>query len=390
MKHIIFIKYGELNLKGKNKITFIHCLYRNLKQVLSAFADISIKQEYDATIISNIKPKDQSQIIDLIKKVPGIELIIPAFITSKTFSVLSKSLVNELKKMNIEKTTFKCNARRQDKTYKLNSMDISRKMGGVILDNFSNFKVDVHKPELNVTIEIRRNEAIFYFYRIKGCGGFPLGINGRVLMLISGGIDSPVAANLLIKKGFHVDFLTFITPPHTDEHALEKVRTLRNIITLNGKLEKSKLYIVNFTNLQHEIAHISMHSYQITIMRRYFFKIAHALALKYHYDAIATGESIGQVASQTIESMQTIQNAVNDFMVLRPLLTYDKSEIISLAKQIGTYETSILPFADCCALFVPTNPTTKPTIHTALKLESELELANSIYQSILDKYITIE
>jgi thiamine biosynthesis protein ThiI len=125
-------------------------------------------------------------------------------------------------------------------------------------------------------------------------------------------------------------------------------------------------------------------------MRRYFFKIAHDLALKYHYDAIATGESIGQVASQTIESMQTIQNAVNDFMVLRPLLTYDKSEIISLAKKIGTYETSILPFADCCALFVPTNPTTKPTVHTALKLESELELAGSIYQTILDKYITIE
>jgi thiamine biosynthesis protein ThiI len=269
-------------------------------------------------------------------------------------------------------------------------MEIAKKMGGVILDNFPKFKVDVHKPSLTATIEIRRNETIFYFNRIRGCGGFPLGINGRVLMLISGGIDSPVAASLLIKKGFNVDFLTFISPPHTDERALDKVRTLRKIITMDGKLEKSKLYIVNFTKLQHEISHISIHSYQITIMRRYFFKIAYDLAKKYNYDAIATGESLGQVASQTIESMQTIQNSINDFMVLRPLLTYDKIEIIQLAKQLGTYETSILPYADSCSLFVPTNPVTKPKFYTAQKLEAELELAPSIYQTILDKYITIE
>jgi thiamine biosynthesis protein ThiI len=390
MEHIIFIKYGELVLKGKNKKDFINCLYRNLQHVLAEFTTIHIKREHDACVISDVNAKDYETILDVLKRVPGIDLIIPAYTTSKVFSDLSKDIIKQLKTLMVTKTTFKVSGKRQDKTYELNSMELAKKMGGVILNNFPDFIVDVHKPNLIVTIEIRKNGSIFYFNRIRGCGGFPLGINGRVLMLISGGIDSPVAANLLLKKGFNVDFLTFISPPHTDERALDKVRTLRNIITMNGKLEKSKLYVVNFTKLQHEIAHISNHSYQITIMRRYFFRIAYDLAKKYKYDAIATGESLGQVASQTIESMQTIQNSIGDFMVLRPLLTYDKSEIIQLAKHYGTYETSILPFADSCSLFVPTNPATKPTIHTANKLESELELMQSIYQTILDKYITIE
>jgi thiamine biosynthesis protein ThiI len=390
MERIIFIKYGELVLKGKNKKDFINCLYRNLLRVLADFNDINIKREHDACVISDINNNDYESILNILKHVPGIELIIPAYTASKIFNDLSKDIIKQLETLQIVKTTFKVNGKRQDKTYELNSMELAKKMGGVILDHFSHFKVDVHQPQLIITIEIRKNSSIFYFSRIRGCGGFPLGINGCVLMLISGGIDSPVAANLLLKKGFNVDFLTFISPPHTDERALDKVRTLRRIITMDSKLEKSKLYVVNFTKLQHEIAHISNHSYQITIMRRYFFRVAHDLAKKYKYDAIATGESLGQVASQTIESMQTIQNSIGDFMVLRPLLTYDKSEIIQLAKQYGTYETSILPFADSCSLFVPTNPTTKPTIHTANRLESELELIQSIYQTILDKYITIE
>jgi thiamine biosynthesis protein ThiI len=269
-------------------------------------------------------------------------------------------------------------------------MEISRKLGGVILNNFKKYHVDVHKPKLHIIVEIKLKEAIFYFEKMKGCGGFPLGINGRVLMLISGGIDSPVAASLLLKKGLKVDFLTFISPPHTDDRVLDKVRTLQKILTYDGKLYKSKLYIVNFTSLQHEISHISNHSYQITLMRRYFFRIAKDLAIQNEYDAIATGESLGQVASQTIESMGTIQDSINGFLVLRPLLSFDKSEIIEMAKKMGTYDTSILPFADSCSLFVPTYPVTKPTIHGAKKLEDELPLIKGIYDNIFKKHINVE
>jgi thiamine biosynthesis protein ThiI len=269
-------------------------------------------------------------------------------------------------------------------------VELSAKMGGVVLNQFKHFTVDVHHPKLLINIEIKQKKAIFYFHKIKGVGGFPLGINGKVLLLISGGIDSPVAANLLLKKGLHVDFLTFISPPHTDERALDKVRKLVNILSINKTLYTPKLYIVNFTNIQHEISHIHDHSYQITIMRRFFFKIARQLAINHNYQAIATGESLGQVASQTIQSMQTIQNAVDDFLVLRPLLTMDKSEIIQLAKQINTFETSILPFADSCSLFVPANPVTKPTAHKAITLEKELEFIDSLIDNVFAKHITIE
>jgi thiamine biosynthesis protein ThiI len=286
--------------------------------------------------------------------------------------------------------TFKVKAKRLDKTYSLNSMQIAKNMGGEILKHFSLFKVDVHHPYLEITIEIYNQYALFYIHKIKGMGGFPLGINGRVLLLMSGGIDSPVAGHLLMKKGMHVDFLTFISPPHTDVRALNKVRKLRKLLTLNNKIECAKLFIVNFTKLQHEISHISNHSYQITIMRRYFIRVAMDLANKYHYDAIATGESLGQVASQTIESLTTINNVNTNKLILRPLLTYDKNEIISLARLINTYNTSILPYADACSLFVPTRPVTKPKADIAQKLELELDLISDIYHNTIDKYITIE
>ncbi|MDR2823069.1 MAG: tRNA 4-thiouridine(8) synthase ThiI [Mycoplasmataceae bacterium] len=389
MTKIIYIKYGELTLKGKNKMQFINCMFDSVKKVLVAW-QLKITKHYDSILISAFSEKNYDQIIDILKKVPGINLIIPAYVSTKPIDSLSKDIIKVIKDTDITLTTFKVIGKRLDKSYKLNSMDLSKELGGILLDAFSTLKVDVHKPSLSIYVEIRKDDSIFYFSKIKGCGGFPLGINGRILMLISGGIDSPVASYLMMKKGFHVDFLTFVSPPHTDERALDKVRTLKKILTLDNTLERAKLYVVNFTKIQHEISHIQNHSYQITIMRRYFFRIAKFLCEKYGYDAIATGEALGQVASQTIHSMQTISASVPNLLIMRPLLTYDKSEIIELAKQIGTYETSILPFADSCSLFVPTNPATRPTIHTAASLEESLELINDIYDTTLNKYITIE
>jgi thiamine biosynthesis protein ThiI len=390
MKSIIYIKYGELVLKGKNKINFINRLFDNTKHILNDKPKLKIIKQFDSMIITGTTIANRDKIIEILKKVPGIGLIIPGFVCKRDFDSLSKSVIEQLEKTNITDTTFKVDTKRADKAYPLNSMEISKKLGGVVLRKFRKYRVDVHKPKLHIIVEIKLKEAIFYFEKIKGCGGFPLGINGRVLMLISGGIDSPVAANLLLKKGLKVDFLTFISPPHTDDRALNKVRDLQKILTFDSKLYKSKLYIVNFTSLQHEISHISNHSYQITLMRRYFFRIARDLAKQNEYDAIATGESLGQVASQTIESMNTIQQSIDGFLVLRPLLSYDKSEIIEIAKRIGTYDTSILPFADSCSLFVPTNPVTKPTIHGAKKLEEELTLIEGIYDNVFKKHINVE
>ncbi|MDR0739576.1 MAG: tRNA 4-thiouridine(8) synthase ThiI [Mycoplasmataceae bacterium] len=390
MKSIIYIKYGELTLKGKNKIDFINCLFNHVRHVLNDIKNIKFIKKFDALIITNVLNKDKDKIFFLLKKIPGINLIIPAFQCSNNFNKLSLDIIKSLQKRDIAQTTFKINTKRANKKYPLNSMEISAQLGGVVLNSFKKYAVDVHNPKLLINVEIKDKYAIFYFEKIKGIGGLPLGINGRVLMLISGGIDSAVAANLLLKKGLHVDLITFISPPHTDEKALNKVRDLKKIITLDNTLYKAKLYIVNFTSLQHEISHIRDRSYQITILRRYYFRFAKQLGEKYNYQAIATGESLGQVASQTIQSMQTIQNSINDFLVLRPLLTMDKNEIIQLAKQMDTYDISILPYADSCSLFVPANPATKPTVHKAVSLEAELELAESIMDNIFKKHITIE
>jgi thiamine biosynthesis protein ThiI len=372
---VIYIKYGELSLKGKNRNNFVNCLFQNIKKVLSPFNTLEFIKEYDCTTITGINEENFNKLLDILKQVSGISFIIKAYESKKDLETLGKDI---LAKLPNSSSTFKVDTRRSDKSYQYDSMEVNCKMGGIILDNRTNFKVDVHNPEIKINIEIKKDKSIFYFEKIRGLGGLPLGINGKVLMLISGGIDSPVAAKLLIKKGFIVYFLTFITPPHTNPKALEKVEKLRKIITMDEKLYTSKLFVCNFTNIQHEIAHISDKSYQITIMRRYFFRIAKKICIENKMQAIATGEALGQVASQTIESMQTIQNAVGDLLVLRPLLTYDKEEIISLAQKFGTLEVSNEPYIDCCALFVPKKPATKPTIHTAERLESQLELVDEL------------
>ncbi len=294
-----------------------------------------------------------------------------------------------LKKIENKPTTFKVETKRVDKSYVLDSLGYSRNLGGFILQNFSEWTVDVKNPKTKIFIEIKKDEFILNWRKHKAAGGFPVGINGRALMLLSGGLDSPVASRLLLKKGMKVDFLTFITPPHTSDKVIDKVKMLINKITIDSKLEKSRLYICNFTNIQHELAHISKTSYQITLMRRYFFRIAQSLAISQNYDAIATGESLGQVASQTINSINTISSVLSEKIVLRPLLCLDKSEIIKISKEIDTYDTSIIPFNDSCGLFVPQNPVTNPNKEIAEKLESELEFIDGVVEATIKNKIVI-
>lgn len=387
VEKLIYIKYGELTLKGKNRREFVTCLYNNIKKALADFKTIKILRQFDSMTISHIAKTKYDKVFNIIKAIPGIAFVIEGYGIERDENKLHAFLKTTIEN---KKQTFKVLTKRSDKKYPIDSMEFSRKLGGFILNNFKNLSVDIHKPDLKVNVEIKEDKFIVYFNKVKGCGGFPLGINGRVLMLISGGIDSPVAASLLMKKGFHVDFLTFVSPPHTSKEAENKVRTLIKQITLDGRLEKPLLYICKFTDLQHEIAHITNHSYQITIMRRYFFRIAQHLVKTQHYDAMATGESLGQVASQTIESMTTISSVLDNVVVLRPLLTYDKIEIIQLAEKINTYNISILPYPDACSMFVPANPTTKPNLAKAEALEKELMLIDTIYNRVIGKHIKKE
>lgn len=384
---LIYIKYGELTLKGKNRREFVTCLWNNVKKALADFKTLNIVKQFDSMTIDHIPASKYDKVFNVVKAIPGIAFVIEGYGITRELKDLHAFIKTTIEN---KKQTFKVLTKRSDKKYPTDSMEFSRQLGGFILKNFKNLSVDIHKPDLKVNVEIKEDRFIVYFNKVKGVGGFPLGINGRVLMLISGGIDSPVAASLLMKKGFHVDFLTFVSPPHTSKEAENKVRKLIKQITLDSRLEKPLLYICKFTDLQHEIAHITNHSYQITIMRRYFFRIAQHLVKTQHYDAMATGESLGQVASQTIESMTTISNVLDNVVVLRPLLTYDKLEIINLAEKLNTYNISILPYPDACSMFVPANPTTKPTIEKAVKLEKELMLIDTIYKRVISKHIKKE
>lgn len=383
MEKIIYLKYGELTLKKKNRDDFSTLLFSNLKNALLDFKDLYFIKNYDSVIIKNINSYKIDDLVSIIEKIPGFTNLSIAYVIPKDIELLKQEINTLVENKNI---TFKVISKRKDKSFHINSDEINRIIASSILNSKNNLKVDIHNPDLKINIEILQKDIIFYFNKINCANGLPIGIEGKVLLLLSGGIDSCVASHLLMKRGLHVDFLTFITPPHTSNKALEKVIELANIVTLNKRLEKYKLFVCNFTKVQDELTHISKENYRITMLRRSFFRIATKIAKKYGYDAIATGESLGQVASQTIDSMNVISN-VTDLLILRPLLAMDKNEIINLAKKINTYETSILPYSDSCSLFAPKNPITKPKLFVVEELEKKLELLYSIEELVYNNTI---
>lgn len=379
MDNFIYIKYGELSLKGKNKKDFINLLSSNVKRALSNIGRVSVIKEFDNIKIFFDQNNKEEEIISIIKKIPGIQWILPAHIINRDIELLKKITYD----LSLPCGSYKIECKRKDKDYEYKSRDIITILSGNILKNNKNIHVDVHRPELCLTIEVQKESFIIYSKKIKGVGGFPTGSNKRVLSLISGGIDSPVASYLLQKKGCSIDFITFITPPYTTEKSLEKTKDLIRKITLDGKIQNSRLFVINFTDILHELNHVENESYRITLMRRSFFRIAKEVANKIGAYAIATGESIGQVASQTLESMNVISSSIEDMMVFRPLLTFDKIEVISIAKEIGTYDISIKPYEDSCSIFAPKKPVTKPTILKAIKYEENLLFINEFEKQII-------
>lgn len=359
----ILIRYGELALKGKNRKVFIKQLTSNIKKALSAFPALEYDAQHDRMyIFLNGEPSDE--VSEIISKVFGISsLSLAVKVESDMDAILNACL--QILPLEDEKT-FKVAARRSDKMFPLISDQINRQVATAVLKN-SNWKVDVHHPDIKIIVEVHHDATYIMTNRIEGAGGMPTGAGGKAMLLLSGGIDSPVAGYLMMKRGVYIECIHYAAPPYTSSNAQDKVKELARLIApYQGQI---KLHIIPFTALQLAIYQNANESYAITLMRRMMMRIAAGLAEKRHCQVIATGESIGQVASQTLESMEAI-NAVVNKPIIRPVVCMDKSEIIELSKKIGTYETSILPYEDCCTIFTPKNPVTKPKIDKCERYES--------------------
>lgn len=368
---IIIIRYGELTTKNKNRIDFIKQLKINIKYALSDYREIKIIHFHDRIELTNLSLAIMDDFINILVKIFGISSLSPAFSIDKNIEVLSQKVMTLLLNQDLTNAkTFKLFVSRNDKNFPLNSEQIIKIIAAMILKK-TNLKVNVINPDLKINIKVNKEDIYLFANKIIGAGGLPVGSSGKVLLLLSGGIDSPVAAYKLMKRGLQVQYLHFATPPFTLPASLKKVETLVQILAPYNVGSKN-LYICNFTNLQNELTHLKKENYRIILMRRMFIRIANLFAEKYKIQALATGESLGQVASQTLASINAI-NIVATLPILRSLITEDKFDIINVAKNIGTYETSILPFADCCSLFVPKNPVTQPKIKECQLLEHELK-----------------
>lgn len=371
MNELIMIKYGELTTKKDNRKYFVKTLTANIEATL--------KDEKTQIIKNNVRMyiycENADKIEEKLKKVFGIHSISKAYkVNNNIEDVLKKSL--EI--MDRNKKTFKVITSRADKTFKTPSMEYSSNLGALILKN-SNFKVDVHNPDIILHVEIRTDGTYVYTSEIKGAGGYPVGVQGKGLLMLSGGIDSPVAGYLALKRGVSIECMYFESPPHTSFEAKNKVLSLAKI--LNEYSGKIKVHVVPFTKIQEEIYKKCPDTYMITIMRRMMYRIAEKYAKKINAHAIFNGESIGQVASQTLESIACVNNVVS-MPVIRPVACFDKLEIIALAEKIGTYETSILPYEDCCTIFVPKHPVIKPKLENCISYEQNLD-----YEKLIDEAI---
>lgn len=375
----IIVRFGELTTKGKNKVDFINKLSSKIRNEFAKNSlEATIINRYDHIYIYPSKKSDY-KIVEILEKIPGMYSFSLALKVedAEIENILNISL-EEVKKE--EGKTFKVYTRRIDKSYPYISDDINRQVAKKILSN-TQLKVDVHHPDILLSIEIRDDGAYFFTKTIKAMGGLPVGSTGRALMMLSGGIDSPVAAYLLMKRGVEVSCIHFASPPYTNIGVINKLEDL--LSELNIYQNKIKLYIIPFTKIQEKIYEISPEGYPITIMRRMMYRLSSMLADKLHISALANGESIGQVASQTLESLATI-NEVTNKVILRPLAVTDKLEIIKISKEINTYEISIRPFTDCCTIFAPKNPKTKPRLDECEKIEAKFDFTPLLEEAIIN------
>lgn len=361
-KELIMVRYGELSTKGKNRNDFINLLADNIRRMLKKFTKLTYEVRRDHTYI-HLHGEDYEEISKVLKDVSGASSFSLVYKVKNDIEEMRQACLNLCLEEN--KKTFKVKARRADKVFPMVSDEINRAIASHILKN-SDYKVDVHNPDVLVSLIVRQNETYIFTSEVKGAGGYPLGIAGKGLMMMSGGIDSPVACQLMMKRGIKMECIHFASPPYTSQAVITKITDLLKVLSkYQGQI---KLYIVPFTKLQEEIYKHAKESYAITIMRRMMYRIATIVAKRSNCLVIANGESIGQVASQTLKSMLEIENVTN-LPVIRPLAIFDKVDIIKISRDIGTYDISIRPYEDCCTIFDPKNPTTQPRKETIDKIE---------------------
>lgn len=384
---MIIIFFGELSTKGKNIMNFIRLLGNNIKYALRDFPKLTCEIRKDHIIIL-LNGEDYSEVKKPLKKVSGIGSFALAKNVDKNMDAISEEAKNVY--LLSKKTTFKVETRRADKDFPIHSDEVSRKVGSYILRSVSTSKVDVHNPEIMIHIMIRLEGAYVYAVKEKGMGGYPLGIAGKSLCLLSGGIDSPVAAYLMMKRGVKLECIHFAAPPYTSQAVIDKIHDLLHV--LNEYQPDIKLYVVPFTDLERKIYEVAGPSYCVTVMRRMMMRIAERIANKHNDLILSSGESIGQVASQTLPSMRVIEECSHLPMV-RPLACTDKSEIIQIAKDIGTYDISIRPFEDCCTIFTLKDPVTHPNLEVVNKIESEFDwqtMVSDCVRNTTAEHVTLE
>ena len=375
MEKVILIKYGELSTKKGNRNFFINTLYRNIKLKLDSYEVVIHKDR--ARMYIEFLEKDLDAIKGVIDKIFGIHSYHIATIVESDDSSIQKCLLDIISKEKF--SSFKIETKRSNKNFPIHSQDYNRVLGGLLLKNIDGIRVDVHNPDLWIKVEIRDNETFIYYNTYIGCGGYPVGTQPGALLMLSGGIDSPVAGYLAMKRGVVLDAVYFEAIPHTSIEARNKVIDLCKKLSLFT--DSIQLHIVDFTPIQEEIYKNCREDYCITIMRRMMYRIMDKLSKKYDCYAIVNGESIGQVASQTLTSMNVI-NSVTNIPIIRPVACLDKLEIMDIARKIDTYDISILPFEDCCTVFVPKHPVINPKMDVCEREEAKFDYSDMIDKSI--------
>lgn len=374
----IMVRHGELSTKGKNRMRFINKLKRNIQDVLSIYPDIKVHSDRDRThVFLNGTPYEP--VIETLKLVFGIQGLSPVYKVEKRVPVLIESVQQIMTGLYFEGMTFKISAKRSDHNFELDSTKLNHTLGGAVFEVLPNIKAQMKKPDINLKVEIRDEAAYISYEDIKGAGGLPVGTSGKGMLMLSGGIDSPVAGYLALKRGVEIEAVHFASPPYTSPGALKKAQELtRRLVRFGGNIQFIE---VPFTEIQEEIKDKAPEAYLMTLTRRFMMRITDAIRASRSGLVIINGESLGQVASQTLESMQAI-NAVTATPIIRPVVTMDKLEIIDIAQAIDTFDISIQPFEDCCTIFAPDRPKTNPKLKNIEKYEERFDIEGLVARAV--------
>ncbi|MGT2934909.1 tRNA uracil 4-sulfurtransferase ThiI [Streptococcus castoreus] len=380
----IMVRHGELSTKGKNRMRFINKLKRNIQDVLVPFPAITVRSDRDRTHVY-LNGTDYQPVVEALKLVFGIQALSPVYKLEKDVPLLVLAVQNIMKSLYHEGLTFKIASKRSDHQFELDSCDLNRLLGGAVFEVLPNIQAQMKNPDITLKVEIREEAAYISYEEIKGAGGLPVGTSGKGMLMLSGGIDSPVAGYLALKRGLEIEAVHFASPPYTSPGALQKAQELtRRLTRFGGNIQFIE---VPFTEIQEEIKNKAPEAYLMTLTRRFMMRITDAIRDQRKGLVIINGESLGQVASQTLESMQAI-NAVTTTPVIRPVVTMDKLEIIEMAQTIDTFDISIQPFEDCCTIFAPDRPKTNPKLSNVEKYEERFDVAGLVKRAVAGIVVT--